>query len=329
MPAVILLVLSTVWLCVWLKKILGRGLAEIKNEYLQIQNEHNRLLGENRELKQYIFDSEKNAEETIALYDITKEICKFLDLDSVFASFKERINKYIEAGDCLFLKADADLSPYNNYSIQPLKVDNSIIGYLAVNIIKEEDKDKFNILAQQFILAAKRTLLYQRVQEMVITDSLTRVFSRRYCLERFNEEIERSRNFKLNFSFLMADIDHFKDYNDRYGHLVGDAVLRDVAKTIKENIRQIDLIGRFGGEEFVIGLTETDRAEAIFVAERIRSAVEGKHIKVYDEELGATVSIGISVFPSDGQNTQGLIDKADSALYKAKQAGRNRVCVSY
>jgi len=209
----------------------------------------------------------------------------------------------------------------------PLEINRSAIGYLLVSGIREQDQEKFHILMQQFLLGIKRAHLYQQVQELSVTDSLTEVFSRRYCLERFNEELERSKKLKLNFSFLMLDIDHFKSFNDQYGHLVGDAILKDTAKTIKENLRQIDLIGRYGGEEFSVILSETDKEQAKFAAERIRTAVESKQIKVYDEVLRVTVSIGISTFPDDAQDTQLLIDKADRALYQAKQTGRNKVCV--
>ncbi len=124
----------------------------------------------------------------------------------------------------------------------------------------------------------------------------------------------------------MIDIDYFKDFNDRYGHIVGDAILRELSRAIQENIRQIDLIGRYGGEEFSIILSETDKDVAGLAAERIRTAVQDKHIRVYDEELKITVSIGISTYPYDGKEIEKLIDKADSALYQAKQSGRNRVC---
>jgi len=124
----------------------------------------------------------------------------------------------------------------------------------------------------------------------------------------------------------MIDIDYFKDFNDRYGHIVGDAILRELSRTIQENIRQIDLIGRYGGEEFSIILSQTDKDAAQFVAERIRLAIQDKRIRVYDEELKITVSIGISTYPYDGKGIERLIDKADSALYQAKQAGKNKVC---
>ena len=170
--------------------------------------------------------------------------------------------------------------------------------------------------------------MYQKVQELAIMDNLAGVLSRRYCMERFNEDIERSIKFKYSLSFLIVDIDHFKDYNDRYGHLVGDTILKEVAKTIKESIRQIDLLGRYGGDEFCVILIETDKEGAGFAAERMRQAVEGKQIRVYDEDLKITISIGISTLPGDGRDAAALIEEADEALYRAKGLGRNRVCTA-
>lgn len=319
-------ILLTVYLYFWLKKMLYKSLFKEKNNYRRLEYEHNNIFQENTKLKRDNLDLEKTVDQTIALYDISRDIYKHLDPDEVFTSFRGQINKYVRIDDCQFLKSDADLSGYTNYTTLPLKIDESLIGYLLTCGNKEEDKDKFNILVQQFLLGLKRAILYQRVQELAITDSLTQVFTRRYCLERLDEEIERSKKFKYSFSFLMIDLDYFKEYNDRYGHLVGDAILKEVAKTIKETIRQIDLMARFGGEEFLIILTETDKEKAKFAAERIRKAAEDQHTRVYDEDLKVTISIGISTFPDDGKDVQALIDKADSLLYQAKQAGRNRIC---
>ncbi|MBU1726122.1 MAG: GGDEF domain-containing protein, partial [Candidatus Omnitrophica bacterium] len=122
--------------------------------------------------------------------------------------------------------------------------------------------------------------------------------------------------------------DHFKEFNDNYGHLVGDAILRDVARVIKENIRQIDFMGRYGGEELSLALAETDRRQAHFAAERIRKAIEARRFRVYDEDLSVTISIGISTFKNDVKDTSALIEKADKALYQAKETGRNKVCAA-
>ena len=124
----------------------------------------------------------------------------------------------------------------------------------------------------------------------------------------------------------MLDVDNFKKYNDRYGHLVGDAILRQVAKTIRDTVRQIDFIGRYGGEEISIVLTETGRQQAGFVAERIRRAIEDSRFLVYDENLSVQISIGVSIFPENSLKALQLIEKADQALYQAKETGKNKVC---
>jgi diguanylate cyclase (GGDEF)-like protein len=269
----------------------------------------------------------KSFDDTLALYELTKDICKSLDEEKVFAIFNKNLKKHISIGDCRYIKDSADLIKYKDYLILPLNLEaNQIAGYLAVDRILETDKEKFGILAQQFLIGLRRALLYRKVQDLTITDELTSVYCRRYFLERFSEELKRSKKNKLSLTFLMIDIDNFKQFNDRYGHLVGDAILRQVTKTISQAVRQIDFIGRYGGEEISVVLSETNREQANFAAERIRQAIALEVIKVYDEELRVTVSIGVSTFPDHALNMQNLIEIADQALYLAKETGKNKVC---
>ena len=322
----IVLILLTVFLYISLKKRLDKGFSRAGDNYGRLKREYDNLAQENIRLKRGNAELERSAEETIALYDITKDICTVLDEDKIFEIFRERMNRYIRIGDCRFLKEGADIAQYKDSTVLPLMIDKQSIGYLVAEDVRREDGDKFQILAQQFLSGLKRVLLYQKVQELSITDGLTQIFNRRYFIERFNEEIKRSKKFRLKFSFLMLDIDHFKNYNDRYGHLTGDAILLEVTRAVKENIRQIDFMGRYGGEEFSLILAETNKEQARFAAERIRQAIESRQITVYDENLKVTVSIGLVTFPDYAGNTQELIDRADEALYLAKQAGRNRIC---
>ena len=316
-----------IFLYFWLKRFLNYSIFQVKNKYAGTRDQYKKLLQENEKLKYENSLLALKVDEIIALYDIAKELYRWLDENTIFASFKEHINRYIKILDCVLLKPQADLRDYSEYLILPLKVNSASLGYLVVKGLKEPEKDKFHILTQQFILGLKRAMLYKKIQELAIRDNLTQVFTRRYCLEVLNEEMKRSQKFKYDFSILMADIDHFKEYNDRYGHLVGDVILREISRVTKESMRQIDSIGRYGGEEFLIILAETDKEQAKFAAERIRQAVETKHIKAYDEELKLTISIGIATFPEDAKDTDELIEKADSALYQAKQTGRNKVCI--
>jgi len=265
--------------------------------------------------------------ETLGLYELTKDICKGLDEEKIFAIFHNNLRKHISFKECQYIKDSTGLSRYKDYTVLPLNTEeNQAAGYLAVDGISDTDKEKFGILVQQLLIGLRRAHLYQKVQEMAITDALTQVYCRRYFLERFSEELKRSRKNKLHLCFLMIDLDNFKQFNDRYGHLVGDAILRQVSKTIGDMVRQIDFIGRYGGEELAIVLAETDKEQASFAAERIRQAIEASVIKAYDEELRVTVSIGVSTFPDNTDHMRDLIEMADQALYLAKETGKNKVC---
>ena len=321
------LFLLSVILFISTRKKLGRNFAIDKSNYGVLEAEYKSALAENERIEKENSNLGQSVRQTVALYDITKDICKSLEEDAVFNIFKERINKYMRIGDCKYFKGETQVEQNQGDTVLPLMIQRNNIGYLVASGVREADMDKFHILSQQFLLGIKRALLYKKVQELIITDSLTQVYSRRYFLGRFQEEMERSKKFNLNLSFLMVDIDHFKECNDHYGHLVGDAVLREISKTIKESIRQMDFMGRYGGEELSIVLSETDKEQAGFAAERIRQAIEERQIRVYDEDLKVTISIGISTFPDDAKDVQTLIDKSDQALYLAKQSGRNKFCI--
>jgi len=327
MYSIILLFILTVCWYMSLRSFFFERLAklEVSNNHLMAQL--NNLTETKKNLKLENNQLSKTLEETLALYELTKDICKSLEEEKVFAIFNKNLKKYIGIGDCRYIKDNADLIKYKNHTILPLNIEeNQPVGYLAVDRILESDKEKFAILAQQFLIGLRRALLYEKVQGLTITDTLTGVYCRRYFLERFTEELKRSKKHKLKMSFLMIDIDNFKQFNDRYGHLVGDAILRKVSKIISETIRQIDFIGRYGGEELSVILAETDKDQASFAAERIRQAISSASVKVYDEQLRVTVSTGVSVFPDNALNMQDLIELADQALYLAKETGKNKVC---
>lgn len=216
----------------------------------------------------------------------------------------------------------------------PLCVENKVIAIFLVHGAIVNDFSKFSIIAAQLALQIKKIKLYSDVRELSITDGLTNVFLRRHFLERFESELKRSINYKHTLCVLMIDIDHFKEYNDNFGHLVGDVTLKEVVNAIKENVRKVDLVGRYGGEEFIVVLPETDKMGGVDAAERIRSAIEQKPLKVFDEETRITISVGVSAFPDDSESGYDgsaehlvgeMILKADQCLYVAKNDGRNRV----
>ncbi|MDD5085346.1 MAG: sensor domain-containing diguanylate cyclase [Candidatus Omnitrophica bacterium] len=215
----------------------------------------------------------------------------------------------------------------------PLVVEGKLIAAFIVEGANLKDFHKFEIVSAQLALQVKKINLYFKVRELSIVDGLTLVFVRRHFLERFEEELKRSIRHGFQLTCLMLDIDHFKTYNDSFGHLVGDVTLRAVAEIIHANVRQVDIVCRYGGEEFAIVLPEAGLEEGLEVAERIRSSIAKKHFKLYDEETKVTASIGVSNFPAD-LNASGtfnkelileLLRRADHALYQAKEEGRNRV----
>jgi diguanylate cyclase (GGDEF)-like protein len=162
-----------------------------------------------------------------------------------------------------------------------------------------------------------------RAEIDAITDALTGLYNHRYLHERLTEELNRARDLERPLSVLFCDLDHFKGYNDSNGHSAGDAVLREVAHVIEQSVRNIDVAGRYGGEEFVVLLVETDRETALTVAERIRERIYEAGFMANGVPL--TVSIGVAGYPDDADRREDLLNKADWAMYLAKRRGRDQV----
>ena len=199
------------------------------------------------------------------------------------------------------------------------------IGVLVAEELPEPQLKTLSIVANQLALQCSRVHLYQQVEALAVTDALTGLFVRSHFLERAREELARSKRHGLSCTLLMTDLDHFKQKNDAFGHLVGDVVLREVARLLQRNLREIDLIARFGGEELILLLIETSLEQAMPIAERLKQLVEVHPIRAYDERLTQTISLGAAAFPDHADTLELLIERADQALYAAKRAGRNRV----
>lgn len=155
-------------------------------------------------------------------------------------------------------------------------------------------------------------------------DHLTQISNRRHLMLRLDEELSRSKRYGHPFSLLVIDVDSFKKINDDFGHLFGDQVLRYIAQTMRSLLRSNDVCGRFGGDEFVVGLIQTNAHTAFQVAERIREKISAQAFRWQDQESKVTVTIGVATF-SNPQTVKDLIALADKALYRAKEDGRNRV----
>jgi diguanylate cyclase (GGDEF)-like protein len=169
----------------------------------------------------------------------------------------------------------------------------------------------------------------EKLQMLSITDELTQLYNFRYFRKLLVLEIDRVKRYKNPLALMMLDIDYFKYYNDKNGHLKGNDVLREVAGIIKSTVRKVDFPARYGGEEFSVILPSAMKDSALSIAERIRSSIEEHHF--YNEEeqpnKNLTISIGIATAPEDAEEVDSLIEKADEALYEAKKQGRNRVII--
>ena len=166
----------------------------------------------------------------------------------------------------------------------------------------------------------------RQLQELANRDGLTGLYNHRYFHEQLSKDFLRARRYHESLSCILFDIDHFKKFNDTYGHQTGDVVLSALGRVIEDSIRDSDFAARYGGEEFAVILYHTDPPAAVDVAERLRQMVEGREIQDKDEVLHVTISIGVATFPHEEiRDSKTLIECADKALYKAKENGRNRV----
>lgn len=165
----------------------------------------------------------------------------------------------------------------------------------------------------------------KELEKLATTDDLTDIWNRRHISELAQQEFNRTCRYNRPFSLLMLDIDTFKTVNDTYGHGVGDQILKIIAKTVLSSLRTVDYFGRWGGEEFVIILPETDGKTAINVAERLRECIAQTVIPVGEQSMQITVSIGVASYQSGDKTIEDILHRADQSLYQAKNQGRNQV----
>jgi diguanylate cyclase (GGDEF)-like protein len=249
-----------------------------------------------------------------------------------------------QTGTGLLLPADAERAPCrcpgepggHHQLLVPLPGRGFVIGVLS--LIRDDHawpftRDDFDTMmrfAAQASVAIENVMLYREAQRLSVTDPLTGLWNLRYLQIQADRELESAVRFQRPLSLGIIDVDHFKEVNDRLGHQVGDEVLTEVARRIRDSTRVPDVVARYGGEEFVVLLPGTDFAGALATVERIREAVAAAPVAVEASHnsarpLSVTCSGGVSSFPVHGQTLAGLLQVADGALYTAKAQGRNRI----
>ncbi len=213
----------------------------------------------------------------------------------------------------------------------PLVLQNRLIGILnihhhQVDAFNHVAKQMAQAIADQTAISLENSRLYEKTRTLSATDDLTGLANRRQFQDYLQREWAQARRYHSRFSLLMVDIDHFKSYNDTHGHLKGDIVLQKVAALLLQNTRGIDLVARFGGEEFVVLLPKSDKEGSLSVANKLCSCIEEEYFSGMEEsqvQKKLTVSIGAATFPTDSTDIYSLLNMADEALYQVKRTGRN------
>lgn len=284
------------------------------------------------ELEQHLEAINAETDQQYILYQMTSGISQSLTEAQAFDVFRKYLRDHADVQNCRLVAAQTGEEP-------PVSVegrtqvfyirgdDEHQNNFLIVEGINPADAENVAVLGHQFALVYRRLQLYSQLEETAINDDLTGLQTRRALLENFYQEIKRATTHQTKTGFVMIDVDHFKKFNDNHGHLVGDQILRHVGELIRSSIREVDIPGRFGGEEFCVILPNTGLDGAQLTAERIRKAVDEHLAKAFDAEYHVTISLGVSIFPDHGTRIEDIIERADQALYQAKHQGRNQVCV--
>jgi diguanylate cyclase (GGDEF)-like protein len=197
---------------------------------------------------------------------------------------------------------------------------------LEAGVYRQRHTELLAAYAAQAALALQNARLFSEIEQLATHDDLTGIFNRRYFIELGEREFNRSKRYNRELSVVMLDIDNFKRVNDQYGHSIGDQVLHIIAERCKSNIREVDILGRYGGEEFIVFLPEASAGEALTIAERLRKNIARMPITTTAGQINLTVSLGTASITAETLNLVKLIDNADYAMYMAKKKGRNLAC---
>lgn len=270
----------------------------------------------------------------VQLVDLLNKLQTTLELEGVLEMFSSEIQPLV-AHDGLSYRSQPDLTQISlgqkaknslNYNLKVMEEELGVIRFYRANRFRDSEIERLENLLTTLLYPLRNALLYRNAVQSAFIDGLTGVKNRAAFESNYKREVEISRRRSSELSLIVLDIDLFKRVNDRFGHSVGDLVLKNVAQTVEASIRSSDALYRYGGEEFVLVLVGTDEDGAKRLAERIRRNVEALYFSS-PKGLSVTLSLGVATIQK-GDSCETLFDRADAALYQAKQAGRNRVVVT-
>ncbi|QJB56824.1 diguanylate cyclase [Pseudodesulfovibrio sp. zrk46] len=260
-------------------------------------------------------------EQMYSLYDIQRG-----EFGGLFESWKNRVHPDdLEHAEGSLISAVENATTWE-CEFRIVLPNNEVRYIKAAALTRQEIEDKTTYMTGVNWDVTESRNTQEQLRLLATTDSLTGLNNRRHFMEMAEHEVERCRRYQAPFSFVMFDVDKFKSVNDTYGHDVGDIVLKEIANISTNNLREIDILGRIGGEEFAVALPETNLDSGLLVAEKIRTAIEQGKARISDsQEIDFTVSLGVAEFSESLSSLEELIKAADTALYRAKANGRNRV----
>ncbi len=312
-----------------------------------------------KERERALAETQRRVSELQAISQITETIHSTLDFERVGPTVLDILGKAIGIETCCLFVIDKDksetlftasvgsiselprdaagmrpdeaLADEHFACIAPFDHANTMVLFCAeaeaINALTDDDRLVLTAVASELVVAVENSRLYKLTKRLAITDELTGLANYRHLQSRIDREIERARRYDKHFSLIMLDVDEFKAFNDREGHVAGDVALAELARVMEHAVREVDLVARYGGEEFSLVMPETDAAGAFVVAEKIRESV-AEH--AFSDAAGEprcqmTVSVGLATYPTHGTDRETLLKEADDALYRAKNGGKNRV----
>jgi diguanylate cyclase (GGDEF)-like protein len=265
----------------------------------------------------------------VAYSHLIKDPEKMVDLEIIHKAFSKSQRSFFEFQKEIKIEAGfIDFSP-RTLLIEPVRYKKQVIALVllaSTSYFEEDTLDTIDNYTHGLALGLNNAIIHDRLEQLSILDPLTKTYNRRFGMERLKEEFSRSVRTKTPMGLIMLDLDHFKNVNDTYGHIVGDKVLSNFASLVKTFIRKEDTLIRYGGEEFLVVLPGADISAIQIIGEKIRRVIEETFVKHGTQEVKVTVSIGGSSFPEfDCESYDTLIENTDKNLYEAKDTGRNKV----
>lgn len=276
----------------------------------------------------------KSIDELSILFSFSNQLNKVNSIDELKDVTKATLENIVDVGYLDITLEDINCQQ-QDVLIIPIMVSGEKYATFILKSSKTGElttiyKEFFQIIVNQLAVTVERLNLYEELKILSITDSKTRLYNFMYYNNRLEDEIRNAEKNSTSVALLMIDIDNFKVYNDNCGHFMGDLVIEQLGKILKEQIRESDIAARFGGEEFTVILPGINKKDAYLVAEKIRNKVkEGIVVSNKYKYPNITISIGVSIFPENGKTPSELVKTADIELYKAKAAGKDQVSCAF